>query len=149
VEYPLLLQGGATRQERAERVTALLEAVGIGGYGRHRPSELSGGQRQRVGIARALASGARIIVCDEAVSALDVSVRARVLNLIARLRRELDVAFVFISHDISVVAHLSDRILVMQSGRVVEQGRTREVIDAPTSDYTRQLVAAVPELDPC
>lgn len=110
------------------------------------PSELSGGQRQRVAIARAVASGAKVIVCDEAVSALDASVAARVLALIMGLRRERSIAFLFISHDISVVGRIADRIAVMRAGTIVEEGPARQVILNPTHTYTRHLMAAVPRL---
>ncbi|HEX3615983.1 MAG TPA: ABC transporter ATP-binding protein [Solirubrobacteraceae bacterium] len=111
-----------------------------------RAGELSGGQKQRVAIARALAASPVAIVCDESVSALDVSVRAIVLNLFQRLSRERDVALLFITHDISVVAHLADEIVVMYQGKVVEHGQTGQIIDSPAADYTRRLIAAVPTL---
>lgn len=124
-----------------------LERVGLTHeVGDKRPSELSGGQRQRAAIARALASGAELIVCDEAVSALDASLRARVLNLMSRLRDELGISFVFISHDIAVVSHLSDRLAVMHAGRLVEEGPTADVVDWPQMAYTQTLIAAVPQL---
>ena len=141
------LSGG--RRQRAARVGELFEQVGLDeAHARRFPHELSGGQRQRVGIARALAVGPRVLVLDEPVSALDVSVRAEIMNLLARLRDELDLAYVFISHDVSMVRHIADRVAVMYLGRVVETGTWLEVVDAPAHPYTRGLSAAVPVPDP-
>jgi ABC-type glutathione transport system ATPase component len=131
-----------------EPATDMLRRVGLTHEeAQRRPSELSGGQKQRVAIARALASGARILICDEIVSALDVSVRARVMALLGRLHRELDLSIVFVSHDLAVVAHFADRVAVMQAGRVVEVGATSEVLTAPTATYTRLLLDAVPAFE--
>ncbi|MEU5907208.1 ABC transporter ATP-binding protein [Micromonospora sp. NPDC047467] len=112
-----------------------------------RPTQLSGGQRQRVSIARALAAKPTVLVCDEAVSSLDVSVRATVLNLLNRVREELGIAMVFISHDIAVVSHLADRVLVLSNGTVMEHGPTEQVLTRPESDYTRALISATPSLE--
>lgn len=112
-----------------------------------RAAELSGGEKQRVAIARALAASPIAMVCDESVSALDVSIRAVVLNLFQRLSREEGIALVFITHDISVVAHLADQTIVMYQGKVVERGVPRDIIDDPQADYTRRLIAAVPTLE--
>jgi peptide/nickel transport system ATP-binding protein len=116
-------------------------------YSGKRAAELSGGEKQRVAIARALAPRPLIIVCDEPVSSLDVSIRAVILNLFERLRDELGMALFFISHDISVMAHLADRVVVMHDGKAVESGPAREVIDNPQDDYTRRLIAAVPNFE--
>jgi ABC-type glutathione transport system ATPase component len=112
-----------------------------------RPAELSGGEKQRVAVARAMLASPAVVVCDEAVSSLDVSIRAVVLNLFKRLRDETGVALLFISHDIAVVAHLADRIMVMRHGKNVETGATAQVIDEPRDAYTRELLAAVPRLE--
>jgi oligopeptide/dipeptide ABC transporter ATP-binding protein len=134
---------------REKRVKELLEQVGLPAYLRdRRPHELSGGQCQRVGIAAALAAGPRVLVADEPVSALDVSVRAQILNLLARLRTELGLALVLITHDLCVVEHLSDRTAVMYLGRIVEVGPTRQLLRAPSHPYTRALVQAIPRPDP-
>ena len=137
----------AARRRRG-RIAALLERVGLdaGLLDRH-PSRLSGGQRQRVAIARAIAPGPRLLVCDEPVSALDVSVQAQILDLFVDLQDELGVALLFISHDLGVVHHISDRVLVMRHARVVESGTVQEVFGHPREDYTRELLAAVPGLD--
>ncbi|MEV0824775.1 ABC transporter ATP-binding protein [Nonomuraea rubra] len=135
------------RAERRARVLDLLSRVGLPPEvaGRH-PRELSGGQRQRIAIARALGPRPDVLICDEPVSALDVSVQAQVLDLLADLQAEYGTAMVFISHDLGVVHHLADRVLVMKDGRVVEEGRVDEVFTAPRHPYTRDLVAAVPRL---
>jgi peptide/nickel transport system ATP-binding protein len=137
---------GAISLEAA--VKAQLHRVGLPeSYSDKRAIELSGGEKQRVVIARALAAQPVIIVCDEPVSSLDVSIRAVILNLFERLRDELGMALFFISHDISVVAHLADRVVVMHDGKAVESGTARDVIDNPKDDYTRRLIAAVPSLE--
>ncbi len=138
---------GVPRAERRDRSVGLLEQVGLAPehLGRH-PLELSGGQRQRIAIARALATGPSIIVADEPVSALDVSIQAQVLDLLTELQRATGVALLFISHDLGVVQHLADRVLVMEDGRVVESGAIDDVFQRPAHDYTRRLLASIPRL---
>ena len=137
------------RAGRARRVAALLDMVGLAqGFAASYPHELSGGQRQRVGIARALAVEPRVLLLDEPVSALDVSVRAEIMNLLVRLRTDLGLSYLFISHDVAMVRHLSDRVAVMYLGRVVERGTWKEVIDRPRHPYTEALRDAVPVPDP-
>ena len=138
-----------TRAERRERVAALMERVGLEPAWMERfPHELSGGQRQRVGIARALAVEPRFLVCDEPVSALDVSARAQVLELLMSLQRDLGLGCLFIAHDLAAVRQLSDRLAVMYLGRVVETGPAEEVLSRPLHPYTRMLIASAPVPDP-
>ncbi|MDX2297496.1 MULTISPECIES: ABC transporter ATP-binding protein [Streptomyces] len=149
VADPLRVAGARTDREITGRVRGLLERVGLDPdwYGRY-PHELSGGQRQRVGIARALAPEPRLVVCDEPVSALDVTTQAQVLELLADLQRELGLALVLIAHDLAVVRQASDRVAVMRRGSVVEQGPPDAVYETPEHPYTKALLAAVPVLDP-
>ncbi|MFJ1644136.1 dipeptide ABC transporter ATP-binding protein [Streptomyces sp. NPDC088258] len=149
VADPLRAAGVLDEGRTVARVRELLERVGLDPdrYDRY-PHEFSGGQRQRVGIARALAADPRLIVCDEPVSALDVTTQAQVVALLAELQRELGLALVFIAHDLAVVRQVSDRIAVMRGGRIVEQGTVEQVYGSPRDPYTRQLLAAVPALDP-
>ncbi len=145
----LLVHRIGTREERRERVRALLALVGLPqDAGDRYPHEFSGGQRQRIGIARALAVEPRFIVADEAVSALDVSIQAQILNLLQDLKRRLGLTLLFISHDLRVVEHLSDRVAIMYLGKLVEVGTRQEVYDDPRHPYTRTLLAAVPTPDP-
>ena len=148
VGRPLELHDLASGPKVRERVVELLELVRLSAayLGRY-PHQLSGGEKQRVGIARALATSPRFIVCDEAVSALDVSVQAYVLNVLADLRDRLNVAYLFISHDLSVIAHIADRIAVMYRGAIVEDGRTEDVLQPPWHPYTEALLSAIPEVD--
>jgi peptide/nickel transport system ATP-binding protein len=146
---PLVVQKMLTRTERDERVTELLREVGLpSSSGRQLPREFSGGQRQRIGFARALSLGPRLIVADEPVSALDVSIRSQLLNLMVALQADHDLAFVMVSHDLSVVRYIADRIGVMYLGQLVETGPTASVYDAPAHPYTAGLLEAVPVADP-
>ncbi|RZK39422.1 MAG: ABC transporter ATP-binding protein [Hymenobacter sp.] len=147
---PLRVHGvGGTRAEQKARVHELLRTVGLSEDAEERyPHEFSGGQRQRICIARALALRPKLIVCDESVSALDVSVQAQVLNLLNDLKRELGITYLFITHDLSVARFMSDRLLVMSQGRIVESGPAAEVYSRPQNPYTQQLLAAIPSDDP-
>jgi peptide/nickel transport system ATP-binding protein len=143
---PMAIHGiGQDTAEREQRARALLEKVGLDGraFGKY-PHEFSGGQRQRVAIARCLTLNPEVLVLDEAVSALDVSVQAQVLNLLKDLQDELGLAYVFISHDLAVVRFISDEVLVMKDGRVVEQADAKQILAAPREDYTKRLLAAIP-----
>jgi oligopeptide/dipeptide ABC transporter ATP-binding protein len=149
VGEPLRVNGVRSHAERERRVAAMLERVGLDPrYGQRRPHELSGGQKQRVNIARALMLEPKVIVCDEAVSALDVSIQADILNLLVDLQQQASVAYLFISHDVGVVAHIADRIAVMYLGRVVEIGDADDVLSHPSHPYTRSLLAAAPQAMP-
>jgi peptide/nickel transport system ATP-binding protein len=140
--------GGAIRSEHTKQAVEYLGRVGLGsGFARRKPRELSGGQRQRVAIARALAARPRVLVCDESVSALDVSARAMILNLLIGIRDEEGIAMLFISHDLAVVSQLVDRILVMRKGEVCEQGTADQVINHPRHPYTQKLLNAIPRLE--
>ncbi len=146
---PLRIQEDDSGEERRRRVQELLERVGLSSEHHDRyPHEFSGGQRQRIGIARAIAMRPRLIVADEPVSALDVSIRAQILDLLAELQEEMGLSYLFVAHDIGVVRHVSDRIAVMQAGRIVEEGPAEQVCERPVHPYTRSLLAAVPVPDP-
>jgi len=149
VGEPLRLQGRASGAKLRDQVQQLLERVGLSPahYQRY-PHEFSGGQRQRIGIARALALRPKLIVADEPVSALDVSIRAQILELLADLQDDFGLTYVFVAHDIGVVRHVSDQIAVMHEGKIVEQGPADEVCERPTDPYTKALLAAVPVPDP-
>jgi peptide/nickel transport system ATP-binding protein len=149
VGEPLRLQDEASGAELRRQVQGLLERVGLSAEHYQRfPHEFSGGQRQRIGIARALALRPKLIIADEPVSALDVSIRAQILDLLAELQAEFGLTYVFVAHDIGVVRHVSDRIAVMHDGKIVEQGPADAVCERPSDPYTRKLIAAVPIPDP-
>ena len=137
------------RKDRRKRIIELLETVGLNAAQADRyPHEFSGGQRQRIGIARALSVDPKLIICDEAVSALDVSIQAQVLNLLAELQKEYNLTYLFISHDLGVVRHISDRVIVMYLGKIMEIGDKHSIFDSPKHPYTKALLSAIPVPDP-
>ena len=149
VGEPLLVHGLANRREREEQVADLLTRVGLRPeYMRRFPHAFSGGERQRIGIARALALHPRLVVADEPVSALDVSVQAQILNLLVDLQADFRLTYLFVAHDLSVVRHISNRVAVMYVGRIVELAETTEIFESPKHPYTAALLSAVPEPDP-
>jgi peptide/nickel transport system ATP-binding protein len=149
VAEPLVVNRVGNRQERIERVAELLKLVGLRPeYMRRYPHAFSGGQRQRIGIARALALNPSLVVADEPVSALDVSVQAQILNLMLRLQSQLGLTYLFVAHDLSVVKHVSDRVAVMYVGRIVEMASTAALFATPKHPYTEALMSAVPKPDP-
>ena len=149
VSEPLEVHGVGSRRNRRARVRELLDVVGFNpDYENRYPHEFSGGQRQRVGVARALALNPSLIVCDEPVSALDVSIQAQILNLLKDLQRDFGLTYLFISHDLAVVRSMSDHIAVMKDGKIVETGPADDVYETPKHEYTRALLTAVPVPDP-
>jgi peptide/nickel transport system ATP-binding protein len=149
VGEPLLVNGMKNRQERMDRVAELLRLVGMRPeYMRRYPHAFSGGQRQRIGIARALALSPRLVVADEPVSALDVSVQAQILNLLLELQEQLGLTYLFVAHDLSVVKHISERVAVMYVGQIVEVAKTEALFNTPRHPYTEALLSSVPKPDP-
>ena len=149
VEEPLVIHKLGTKGERRARVAELFQLVGLeAAYVSRYPHEFSGGQRQRIGIARALALNPALIIADEAVSALDVSIQAQVVSLLMDLKTRFKLTYLFIAHDLRLVEHICSRVAVMYLGRIVEMGDTRALFSSPTHPYTRALLSAIPVLDP-
>ncbi|WP_104741930.1 ATP-binding cassette domain-containing protein [Helicobacter ailurogastricus] len=148
IAEPLLLNTNLSKSERRKRVLEIMAQTGLKEeWAARYPHQFSGGQRQRVGIARALILHPKVLICDEPVSALDVSIQAQILNLLLDLQAQLGLSYLFISHDLGVVEHISDRILVMEGGVIVEEGGVESVLSAPKHPYTKKLLNAIPHLD--
>ena len=146
LEEPFIIHGIGDASERDRRVAKLLDVVGLPSSAVTRfPFEFSGGQRQRIGIARAIALNPKLVICDEPVSALDVSIQSQILNLLLDLQQEMNLSYLFIAHDLAVVKHVSDRIAIMYLGRIVEMGGADEVYERPKHPYTQALISAIPE----
>ena len=149
VTAPLAYQGIAPKGGRRAFTKELMERVGLNpDHSSRYPAQFSGGQAQRIGIARALAVGPKLVICDEAVSALDVSIQAQILRLLMRLQRESGFSYIFIAHDLAVVRQIAQRVAVMNQGRIVESGSRDEIFDQPQDEYTKTLLAAVPRINP-
>jgi peptide/nickel transport system ATP-binding protein len=149
IAEPLICHGWGDKAKVRERVMELLQQTGLNpAHATRYPHAFSGGQRQRIGIARALALDPRIIIADEATSALDVSIRSQILDLLLDIRQRLNLSFIFISHDISVVRYFCDRVAVMHRGKIVELGEAEQICSAPEEAYTKSLISAVPNPDP-
>jgi len=149
LEEPFVIHKVGSADERKQWVAELLEKVGLPSTSVTRyPHEFSGGQRQRIGIARAIALKPKLLICDESVSALDVSIQAQIINLLLDLQQEMNLAMIFISHDLSVVKHISDRVIVMNAGEVVEEGDVKDIYANPQNDYTKRLLDAIPITHP-
>ncbi len=149
LEEPYKIHGIGTPTERKQWVLELLDKIGLPHTAVNRyPHEFSGGQRQRIGIARAIALKPKLLICDESVSALDVSVQAQILNLLLKIQKEMNLSIIFISHDLSVVKHISDHVAVMKKGKIVEMGTAKEVYSSPKNEYTKELLSAIPITHP-
>lgn len=149
LEEPYKIHGIGTPAERKQWVLELLDKIGLPHTAINRyPHEFSGGQRQRIGIARAIALKPKLLICDESVSALDVSVQAQILNLLLKIQKEMNLSIIFISHDLSVVKHISDHVAVMKKGKIVEMGTAQEVYSSPKNEYTKELLSAIPITHP-
>lgn len=149
LEESFIIHKQLESKDRKTKIKQLLDTVGLSGSAADRyPHEFSGGQRQRIGIARAISLNPKLVVCDEPVSALDVSIQSQILNLLLQLQQELDLTYLFISHDLAVVKHISDRIAVMYLGKIVEYASAKDIIETPQHPYTQALISAIPEPDP-
>ena len=147
VELPLLVSGTGTKKARQEAQKAL-ESVGLGEYGHHKPAQLSGGQRQRVSIARTLIMKPKFVVCDEPTSMLDVSIRISIMDLMLNLAKDLEVSYLYITHDLAVARYMCNRIAVMFNGKIVEIAETEELLNNPVHPYTKRLISSIPVPDP-